>query len=142
MTLLTEGMTLLQLAPELAGPRRSTWRGPYASSVLHGRVGLSPVMIGRGLELERLTRLLASATSRVPMVALVGGEAGVGKTRMVRELVAQVPSGVPVLAGQAEPGALGRPFELLLDALEGIDVDPDAMAVVGDRTRNLEDRVH
>jgi DNA-binding CsgD family transcriptional regulator len=99
-------------------------------------------MVGRSTELDRLTGLLAAAGSRVPTVALVGGEAGVGKTRMVREVLDQVPEGVPVLAGQAEPGALGRPFELLLDALDGVDVDPEALAMVADRSRPLEERVH
>jgi DNA-binding CsgD family transcriptional regulator len=98
-------------------------------------------MIGRASELDRLTNLIASGPDGVPTVALVGGEAGVGKTRLVRELVERVPAGVPILAGQAEPGALGRPFELLLDALDRVEADPDALAVVADRSRPLEERV-
>ncbi len=38
---------------------------------------------------------------------------------------ARVPARVQVLAGQAEPGSLGRPFELALDAL-GLDAVPEA----------------
>ena len=73
-------------------------------------------MVGRQAEIERLGRLLEGGPA--PAIALVGGEAGVGKTRLVRELIARLPEGTAVHAGQADPGSLGRPFELLLDALE------------------------
>ncbi len=101
---------------------------------------MSPVMVGRAHELDRISRLVSEQTSDRPVVALVGGEAGVGKTRLVRELLARVPVGLPVLAGQADPGALGRPFELLLDALDGKG-DPANLAIVADRTRPLDERV-
>jgi DNA-binding CsgD family transcriptional regulator len=91
--------------------------------MLAGRTGLSPVMVGRTSPLSRLTGLMATS-AREPAVALVVGEAGVGKTRLLRELVRSLPQGVQVLAGQAEPGSLGRPFELALDAL-GLDAVPD-----------------
>ncbi|HET6664732.1 MAG TPA: AAA family ATPase, partial [Acidimicrobiales bacterium] len=109
--------------------------------MLQGRAGLSPVMVGRAAELQRLTDLVAAGGGAVPTIALVAGEAGVGKTRLVRELLDRLPAGIPVLAGQAEPGALGRPFELLLDALDALDVDPEHLAVVADRSRPLEERV-
>ena len=82
--------------------------------MLLGRTGLSPVMVGRGEQLEQLRTLYTRAT---PGIALVGGEAGVGKTRLVREFLSDLPDGSLVLAGQADPGGLGRPFELLLDVL-------------------------
>lgn len=98
-------------------------------------------MIGRGVELQRLTDLVTGGNTTVPTVALVAGEAGVGKTRLVRELVDRVPEGIPILAGQAEPGALGRPFELLLDALDSLDVEPAALAAVTDRAEPFDGRV-
>jgi DNA-binding CsgD family transcriptional regulator len=83
--------------------------------MLVSRTGLSPVMVGRGMELARLERL--PRRSGEPQVALVGGEAGVGKTRLVQELLTGLPDGAVVLAGQAEQGGPGRPYQLLLEAV-------------------------
>jgi ATP/maltotriose-dependent transcriptional regulator MalT len=86
------------------------------ASMLAARTGLSPVMVGRAPELARL-RELAAVTGE-PAVALISGEAGIGKTRLVAELVATLDPAVAVLAGQGSQGAPGRPFQLLLEAVE------------------------
>ena len=52
--------------------------------------------VGRAAELAALEAALAAATRGEPSMVLVGGEAGVGKTRLVAELA----------AGAQEPGAL------------------------------------
>jgi DNA-binding NarL/FixJ family response regulator len=84
-------------------------------------------MIGRADELRRLRGLLdAARDGGQPRVALIAGEPGVGKSRMVYELIASLSPHAGTLIGQADPGALGRPFELLLDALDG--AAPDAAA--------------
>ena len=44
--------------------------------------------VGRTQELARLRELLARAADGEPLVALIGGEAGVGKTRLVEQLAA------------------------------------------------------
>ena len=80
------------------------------------RPGLSPVMVGREAELSELRRQLDVAPN--PQVALVTGEAGVGKSRLVREYLALLPPGTIVLGGQAEEA--DRPYELLRDAVEPI----------------------
>ena len=85
-------------------------------------------MVGRSGQLDELRFLLANP---VPGVALVGGEAGIGKTRLVRELVSGLPDDTLVLTGQADPGGLGRPFELLLDALhDELPVDDDRLVAL------------
>src|SRR4051794_11271422 len=81
-----------------------------------GRTGLSPIMVGRAAELDRLARLFPLGAD--PELALIGGEAGVGKTRLVQELLGTVPAGTPILTGRAQEGGMGRPFELLLEAVE------------------------
>ena len=96
---------LLELAPDVG----------TVPQVLVGRPGLSPVMVGRSAELARL-RSLASAGSD-PRVALVSGEAGTGKTRLVQELLSGLTHGQLVLAARAEQGAMGRPFALFLEAV-------------------------
>jgi DNA-binding CsgD family transcriptional regulator len=126
---------------------------PYAGPMLVGRSGLSPVMIGRAAELDRLVGLIGARSE--PAVALLAGEAGIGKTRLVQELVRRAPEGTVVLAGQADPGAVGRPLELLLDAVEpaladrrsdgedGADggVPDDLVAAVRDADRPAEERI-
>jgi DNA-binding CsgD family transcriptional regulator len=82
--------------------------------MLAGRTGLCPVMVGRGMELARLQRALAADATRL---VLVSGEAGVGKTRLLRELAATLPAGARLLAGQASQGVPARPFQLLLEAI-------------------------
>ena len=108
----------------------------YAASVLVGRAGLSPEMVGRSIELDRLADLIG--VGKAPTVALVAGEAGIGKTRLVQELVARAPRSTLVLAGQADPDTAGRPFALFLDALNSIAGPAD-----GDSERaELERVVH
>ena len=109
-------------------------------AMLVGRPGLSPVMVGRATEIERLADLVDSGPP--PAIALLGGEAGVVKTRLVRELIARLPEGTVVRAGQADPGSMGRPFELLLDALDvGRASADERVDVLADRSRPTEERV-
>ncbi|HKH24064.1 MAG TPA: AAA family ATPase, partial [Acidimicrobiales bacterium] len=109
--------------------------------MLVGRSGLSPVMVGRAVELDRLVGLFGARST--PTVALIAGEAGIGKTRLVQELVKHAPADQLVLAGQADPGTVGRPLELLLDALEGhtAESDPELIEAVHDAGRPAEERV-
>jgi tetratricopeptide (TPR) repeat protein len=83
--------------------------------VLVGRPGLSPVMVGRASELARLKKL--AQPSGEPRVTLISGEAGSGKTRLVQELLADLPPSTRGMTARAEEGAMGRPFALLLEAV-------------------------
>src|SRR5262249_23333242 len=113
----------------------------YPASMLVARTGLSPVMVGRDAELDRLAQLLGAR--RTPSVAMIAGDAGVGKTRLIQELVTRVPAGPRALPGRAAPAALGRPRDLSLDALDGCPTDQhrDLLQVAGDRSRAAEERV-
>jgi len=97
-------------------------------------------MIGRESELRRLARL---ASAREPAVAIIAGEPGIGKTRLVHELLATLPPATVVLVGQAEPGSLSRPYEVLLDAIDGRPgVDDEQLAALEDPRRSPVERLH
>jgi DNA-binding CsgD family transcriptional regulator len=101
-----------------------------AGAPLRGRVGLSPVMVGRSSAINRLLGLIDAAdvmTGDQPSVALVSGEPGIGKTRLVREALGAAPNRITTLAVSAQPGSMGRP----LDAVVGLapaDVSGDVQA--------------
>ncbi|MER6981141.1 ATP-binding protein, partial [Streptomyces carpinensis] len=46
---------------------------------------VSPVFVGRANELDTLSDALARAAGGEPLALLIGGEAGVGKTRLIEE---------------------------------------------------------
>lgn len=90
-------------------------------TVLSGRRGMSPIMVGRSAALHHLRHLVdvARAVGDVgtaldqPAVALVAGEAGIGKTRLVRELVEHLHDDVVALTMGAQPGSIGRSGDAL-----------------------------
>ena len=72
----------------------------------------SPVLVGRAEQLAELDAALAPARRNGPSVILVGGEAGVGKSRLVKEFTARAQgAGTRVLTGGCvELGTDGLPF--------------------------------
>jgi DNA-binding CsgD family transcriptional regulator/tetratricopeptide (TPR) repeat protein len=97
-----------------------------------GRV-VSPAFVGRVEELEVLEAALGRATNSEPAVVLVGGEAGVGKTRLVADLTARCATdGTRVLTGGCVPvgdGAL--PYAPIVEGLRALVGDLGASAVRG-----------
>jgi DNA-binding CsgD family transcriptional regulator len=75
--------------------------------------------VGRVEELARLTEVLRSAGEAQPATVLVGGDAGVGKTRLVAEFSARArEQGALVLAGGClQLGGEGLPFAPVVEAL-------------------------
>ena len=100
----------------------------------------SPTFVGRTEELARLAAAADRAAAGTPTAVVVGGEAGVGKTRLVGELVASArQAGATVLVGGCvELGGEGLPFAPLIEALRGFvrDLDePELAQLVPGRAR-------
>jgi AAA ATPase domain len=86
-----------------------------------GRVA-SPTFVGRVEELQLLEVARGRAATGEPAVVLVGGEAGVGKTRLIAELTARgVADGVRVLHGGCVPvGEGGLAYAPISEALRDL----------------------
>ena len=95
-----------------------------------GRVA-SPTFVGRVEELQLLEAARGRAADADPAVVLVGGEAGVGKTRLVAELTSRCATdGTRVLVGGCVPvgdGAL--PYAPIVEALRALLAELGAEAV-------------
>ncbi len=92
----------------------------------------SPVFIGRSSELRTLLSAADAAASGQPWGALIGGEAGVGKTRLVEEVSARLRErGWLVLeGGSVALGDDSLPFGPIVQALRALvrQLDPDRIA--------------
>jgi DNA-binding CsgD family transcriptional regulator/tetratricopeptide (TPR) repeat protein len=83
--------------------------------------------VGRGSELAELERALAQAAAGTPAVALLGGDSGIGKTRLVAELERRIAAEATVLHGEAiEQGDAELPYAPLLSALRPLVREHDA----------------
>lgn len=79
---------------------------------------LCPVLIGREEELGTLEDALLAAGRRDGQVVLLGGEAGLGKTRMATELQRRATAlGCSVLVGGCSESELALPYLPLLEAI-------------------------
>ncbi|MEV3858006.1 AAA family ATPase [Streptomyces sp. NPDC050095] len=83
---------------------------------------VSPVFVGRADELGILNAALAGAADGEPQALLLGGEAGVGKTRLVEEFAKEAcrQGAVVVTGGCVEIGADGLPFAAFSTALRAL----------------------
>ncbi len=93
----------------------------------------SPGLVGRADELSALQAALARAAGGEPRTVLVGGEAGIGKSRLIGEFAAEANrDGARVLAGGClELGADGLPFAPFTAALRELVRDLGAGGVAG-----------
>jgi len=93
----------------------------------------SPTFVGRVEELQVLDAARRRAADGEPAVVLVGGEAGVGKTRLVAELTARsTADGTRVLAGGCVPVGEGAlPYAPIVEGLRTLVGDLDASAIRG-----------
>ena len=85
-------------------------------------------LIGRAEELERLEATLLDAREGLPSLSLIAGEAGIGKTRLVRVAAARAGDrGMTVLWGDCVPLGEGElPYAPIVAMLEGLMRGPAA----------------
>src|SRR5882724_4736392 len=87
-----------------------------------GQAAVSAVLVGRRDELTRLRALMDRAVAGQPAVAVLAGEAGVGKSRLVAEIAREAASrGLRVLRGRCiELGGDGLALAPLMDVLRAL----------------------
>ncbi|HWG12194.1 MAG TPA: AAA family ATPase, partial [Streptosporangiaceae bacterium] len=83
-------------------------------------------LVGRDVEFARMLTLLDDAASRQAVVALVSGDAGVGKTRLVTEVTRRAAAaGFTVLSGHCAELGESVPYLPLADALRNATQAPE-----------------
>jgi predicted ATPase/DNA-binding SARP family transcriptional activator len=76
--------------------------------------------VGRAAELQRLSTLATP-----PRLALIEGEAGIGKSRLVEQFIQNQPKPALALIGQARELEAGLPYQPIIEALRGVLARPD-----------------
>jgi DNA-binding SARP family transcriptional activator len=118
--------------------------GPRAGAGRAARPALRRAFVGRAAELEMLDAVVSRVSAgRAPHWVAVTGEAGVGKSALVRALRDRIPRGVAfeiARCAQSERGAPYRPLGRLVRARLGIEPDepPEDVAAALGRRPGLE----
>lgn len=138
--------------PSLRGLKPPILVGPGSDEILsllsypHFTEDASP-LVGREVELARLQSCLASAQQGMAHMAVVAGEAGIGKTRLIQEFVArQVAESCLFCAAKSYPGDQAVPYLALSEALDWLvsaglvpDIDSIWLAEVAQVVSKLQE---
>jgi DNA-binding CsgD family transcriptional regulator/tetratricopeptide (TPR) repeat protein len=91
----------------------------------------SPAFVGRAAELARLEAAYQRAAGGEPNTVIVGGEAGIGKSRLIEAFAERVrAAGVRVIVGSClDLGEAGLPYAPLIEALRTLlrETEPGAL---------------
>ena len=82
---------------------------------------VSPIFVGRREELARLRSAFARSVAGEPQTVLIGGEAGIGKSRLVEEFTARLDATIVVGACIELGNGEGVPFGPFAAALRSLD---------------------
>ena len=113
--------------------------GPKAGGLLPERAPAGPPLVGRREELGQIASAVSEARRRHARVVIVVGEAGVGKTRLLEEAVADaVRRGARLLVGRGHESERSLPFGPWLDALRdaGLPREPSVWRALPPASRN------
>src|SRR5215472_14805297 len=79
---------------------------------------LCPVLVGRRAEIQTLESALAGVAAGQGGCAVITGEAGIGKSRLMRELARMAADRqLPVVMGRAVPASASAPYRPVTEAL-------------------------
>jgi AAA ATPase domain len=106
------------------GPDSACWpdRGPLWTDELEAWL---PAFVGRARELDRLGDLLAEAAAGRPRIAVIEGEAGLGKSSLITEFLSRHRE-VPVLAASGELSEQALPWGMVRQLARRADTDQGA----------------
>jgi DNA-binding CsgD family transcriptional regulator len=91
----------------------------------------APAMVGRHADLANLNDRLDEVRAGAPFTVIISGEAGIGKTRLVREFEAGLPDDVRLLTGQCvDLGTVAAPYSPVKTALRTLVADEGAERVL------------
>jgi DNA-binding CsgD family transcriptional regulator/tetratricopeptide (TPR) repeat protein len=94
---------------------------------------ICPVLVGRDAELASLEAILAEVVTGSGRVALVGGDAGIGKSRLLDAFLARArASGARTVVGYCAEAEARRPFGPFIDLLRGVRELPRPMQTESD----------
>jgi DNA-binding NarL/FixJ family response regulator len=113
---LVDAVEAVVVEPVDAEPTRGRRRRAGSLTNVDGRTHVANRLVGRDDELRRLRQVVASGDGM--RVALVGGEAGIGKTRLIDEALHAAPADALVLRLRGDPGRRSRPFQAYVEAVE------------------------
>jgi DNA-binding NarL/FixJ family response regulator/tetratricopeptide (TPR) repeat protein len=105
-----------------APPHLASWERDAGRTIAAVGRASSPAVVGRDRDLDRLAAAFADTTSGQPRVVLLGGEAGIGKTRLVEEFAARVAAdgGLALVGGCLDLADGGLPLLPLAEAIRGL----------------------
>ena len=110
---------------------------------------LSPLpFVGRDVEVKELRKHIARARAGQPCMYVIGGEAGIGKTRLLTETAALAAlEGVAVFTVRCQSHYASRPFSVfielvpaLLAAPGALGVSPQSLAALTSLTRHMDEQ--
>ena len=101
-------------------PSRSTRRTLGGVPDAASRRAISPVVVGRDAELAILGRAIAEMGSGPPRVVIIGGEAGIGKTRLLDEAIARTHGAIRVVRGHGLAFGSDIPYLPFAEMLRGL----------------------
>ncbi len=125
--ILNQELEVPPLAPRRPPPRKRPTAAPPPRPVPALRTllrrplpaYLHASMIGREEERQALQGYLETVCGGRGLVVFIEGEVGIGKTRLVEEVVRSLESEIHFLAGRCYEAEMTRPYQPLVDALRG-----------------------